>query len=321
MLLNSKREAKISMSVMQKSSFGEKYPWFFLDLSSAWAVTFLFTLAMVGLSIVLFVAYGHLSNDPTPDSLAGYAYAIAGTFFMLLAALGYSRHRRSRERGVGQLNGSLHWHISFGIIAIVLLFLHSFGNFNPRTGTYALYGMIALVISGIVGRFLDRVLPKLTAHAVRRALTEQGEDRVDLHTRTIESIVSYNKQELHSLKPQKRATRSATNETKKPLTTTWDLAYISLEETPQEVKQNEAHYRFVPDRQSELDKPETLMPGVRKHLEELHNAQNALQREEYYRAIIRYWRVGHVALAFLTVGLTLWHLEYAATLLMPMFLK
>jgi hypothetical protein len=309
------------MSVIQGSSSGEKYPWFFLDLSLSWAITFLFTLAMIGLSIVLFIAYGHLSNDPTPDSLAGYAYAIAGTLFMLLAALGYSRRRRSRKRSVGQLNGLLHWHISFGIIAIVLLFLHSFGNFNPRTGTYALYGMIALVISGVVGRFLDRVIPKLTAQAVKRALTEQGEDRVDLHTRTIESIVSYNKQELHSLKPQKRDKQATANEAKKTLTTTWDLAYISLEETPQEVKQNEGHYRFVPDHQSELGKPETLMPGIRKHLEELRSVQSALQREEYYRAIIRYWRVGHVALAVLTVGLTLWHLEYAATLLIPMFLK
>jgi hypothetical protein len=309
------------MSVMQKSSSGGKYPWFFLDLSSAWAVTFLFTLAMTGLSIALFVFYARLSNDLAPDSLAGYVYAIAGTFFMLLAALGYSRRRRSRKRGVGQLNSILHWHISFGIVAIVLLFLHSFGNFNPRSGTYALYGMVALVISGIIGRFLDRIMPKLTAHAAKHALTEQGEDRVDLHTRTIESIISYNKQELRSLRPQRRTTPSVANEAKDTLTTTWDLAYITLEETPQEVKQNEVHYRFVPDRQSELGKPETLMPGVRKHLEELQSVQGALRREEYYRAIIRYWRVGHVALAFLTLGLTLWHLEYAATLLIPMFLK
>ena len=306
------------MSVTGKSSSGEKYSWFFLDLSSAWAISFGFALAVIALSSVL---YARPSNDPTPDSFLGYSYAIAGTIFMLIAAVGYTRRRRSRKRGVGQLNGSLRWHISFGMIAIVLLFLHSFGNFNPRSGTYALYGMIAVVITGIIGRVIDRVVPKLTAHEVKHALTERGEDRVELHTRTIESIVSYNKQELRSLKPQKNSRQSVASQAKKNLMTTWDLAYISLEETPQEVRQNETHYRFVPDRQSELGKPEILMPGVGKHLKELRNVQSALRREEYYRAITRYWRVGHVALVFITLGLTLWHLEYAATLLIPMYFK
>jgi hypothetical protein len=303
------------MSRAWKSSTGEKYSWFFLDLSSAWVVSVLFTLAVIGLAISLFILYSRLSNDPTPDSFAGYTYAIVGTLFMLMAALGYTRYR-ARKRQVGKLNGSLQWHISFGIIALVLLFLHSFGNFNPRTGTYALWGMIALIISGIIGRFLDRVAPRLIARQVKHALTEWGEDRVDYHTRTIQSLVSYNRQELRSLKPQKPG-----KPTKKPLMTAWDLAYISLEETPQELRQNETHYRFVPDRKSDLDKPATLMPGVGEHLNELHGVQAALRREEYYRALIRYWRFIHVLLVFITVGLTLWHLEYATTLLLPMFLK
>jgi hypothetical protein len=308
------------MSRMWSSRAGEKYSWFFLDLSSAWVVSFLSTVAVIALSIVLFVLYSHLSNDHTPDSFAGYTYAIVGTLFMLLATVGYAR-RRSRKRAVGRLNASLHWHVSFGMIAIVLFFLHSFGNFNPRSGTYALYGMIALVMSGIIGRVLDRIVPRLMAHEVKHALTEEGEDRVELHTRIIQSIVSYNTQELRSLKPLKDAKQAVTTQTKKPLTTAWDLAYISLEETPQELLQNEIQYRFVPDRESNLGKTETLMPGVEKHLKELRSVQGALQREEYYRAIIRYWRFGHVALVFITIGLTLWHLEYAATLLMPMFFK
>src|SRR5262249_9324064 len=144
----------------------------------------------------------------------------------------------------------------------------------------------------------------LIAGEVQHALTERGEDRVDLHTRTIQSIISYNKQELRSLNPEEpQSVRTAVAEPKKPLTTTWDLAYISLEETPQEVKQNEKQYRFVPDRESELAKPDALMPGVREHLEELRGVQNALKREEFYRALIRYWRVGHVTLVFITIGL------------------
>jgi hypothetical protein len=46
-----------------------------------------------------------------------------------------------------------------------------------------------------------------------------------------------------------------------------------------------------------------------------------LRREEYYRALIRYWRFVHVSLVFVTVGLTLWHLEYASMLLLPTYSK
>jgi len=310
------------MSTTGERSAGEKYSWFFLDISSAWVVSTLFTLAMIGIGIGIFILYSYLSDDSTPDSVAGYAYAIAGTFFMLLATLGYTRYR-ARRRRIGKLNGALRWHISFGIIALVLLCLHSFGNFNPRTGTYALWGMIALVISGLIGRFLDRVVPKLIANKVKRALTKQGEDRIEYHTRTIQSLVSYNSQELRSLKAQKVSSQAANKPqaANRPLTAAWDLAYISLEETPQELRQNESHYRFVPDRKSDFDKPEKLMPGVSQHLNELHGVQSALRQEEYYRAIIRYWRFVHVLLVLVTVGLTLWHLEYAGTLLLPMYLK
>jgi len=310
------------MANVWKRHAEETYPWFFRNPSSAASVSFLFTIAVIVLSIVLLIVYTSVSNDPTPDSIAGYGYAIAGTIFMFLAALSYTHYRRSRKRGVGKLNGALCWHVSFGIIALVLLCLHTFGNTNPRSGTYALYGMIALVISGIIGRLFDRILPKLIAQQVKRALTEQGEDRVEHHTRTIQSIVTYHTEEVHSLNTQQRTTPSeAKILSQQPLTTSWDLAYISLEETPQEIAQNEEQYRFVPSRKSNLSRPEMLMPGVQEHFTELHHVQSALRREAYYRAIIRYWRFGHVVLTIITVGLTLWHLEYASTLLIPLFLK
>jgi hypothetical protein len=36
--------------------------------------------------------------------------------------------------------------------------------------------------------------------------------------------------------------------------------------------------------------------------------------------VIRYWRVFHVFLALITVALTAWHLEYALSLLIPIWL-
>ncbi len=306
-----------------KANGEKRYPWFFLDASRSRLVSLLVTLLIIGLAVAIFIVYNRISSDTSPDSSAGYGYAVAGTAFMVLATVRYSMYRRSRKRGIGGLNSSLHWHISFGVIAIVLLFLHSFGNFNPRTGTYALYGMIALVISGMIGRLLDRVMPRLIAQEVSKALTEQGEDRIEQVSQTLRSIVTYNTQEVRTFKAeeQTRQTAQASPSVRASgtLPTSWDLAYLSLEETPQELNRDAAQYRFVPDRKSRLAEPGALMPGVQEHMTELKAAQQALQREQFYRAIIRYWRVFHVGLALATIGLTLWHLEYAATLLLPTF--
>ena len=304
------------MSVMPKRSSVEKYNWFFFDLSSAWVISLLFMLAVITLGIGLLILYSYLSDDLSPDSFLGYVYGIAGTLFMLWAALGYSRSRRSRKRKVGQLNASLHWHISFGMIALGLLLLHSFGNFNARSGTYALFSMIALVISGIIGRVLDRIVPKRIAHEVKHILRAQGEDHIEFHMCIIQPSIANNMQEVPTLK---HTNQSATTQAQKTLMTPWDLAYISLEERLQEPEKYEVHYCPLPDRKSNMGKSVRPLPDEQEALDEQLSVQDRLHREEYYLAIIRYWRIGHVVLVFVTLGLTFWHLEYVATLLLPMF--
>ncbi len=324
---------------------GEKgYPWLSFEMSTSALLSLLAALLVISVSVAFYIVYSHISTDTAPDSVAGYAYAIAGTGFMLLAAIRFSQYRRARKRAIGRLNAVLNWHVCFGVIALVLLFLHSFGNFNPRSGTYALYGMIALAISGFVGRFLDRLLPRMISAQVRKALTAQGEDRIENISQRLHSLVSHNtKEEIRGFQPgptessmpgipglasvpfapsrsAKSAKGAASTSDKGPvLQTSWDLAYISLEETPQELSRDNAQYRFVPDRKSALAQPGALIPGAQEHILALADVQQALKREEFLRYIIRYWRVFHISLAVLTIGLTLWHLEYATTLLLPLF--
>jgi len=52
----------------------------------------------------------------------------------------------------------------------------------------------------------------------------------------------------------------------------------------------------------------------------LQVVERAMQWEQFYRYVIRYWRKLHIVLALLTLALTLWHLIYAAQLLLPLFL-
>ncbi len=312
-----------------------EYPVFFASVSKTTLQTTLVTVVGMGIALGLNLIYAHFSPDNSPDSLGGYIDAIVGSGFMMLAAVKYTLYRRSRKRGVGQLNGGLNWHISFGILAIFILFLHAFGNFNPRTGTYALYGMIALVISGLIGKMIDRILPRMIAMQVRKAVTAQGNDRIESITQQLQDIVVHNTQQLRGfqakdnsmsgipfIQSEKRAAVTEKDMKGKSLAipSSWDLAYFSIDETPQEINKQTAQYRFVPDRKSELARPATFLPGTEEHLEALQNVQQALQLEQCYRYIIRYWRILHVLLAFTTIGLTIWHLVYAAQLLIPTFL-
>ena len=307
------------------------YPLMFFSAGENWVVRFFVTLFGVGLSTGVFVWYSHVSNDNSPDSVLGYAYAIIGTLFLVLAAILFSMRRRSKKREPGQLRDSLGWHISFAIMGTVFLVLHSFGNLNPRSGTYALYGMIALVISGFIGRFLDRMAPRVIAGEVHKALTAQGDDRIETISQRLQSIVVHNTQNIRGFVPGNRSQSEKAPTSLVPLSagqpsmggqslnTPWDLAYISLEATPQELSREGGQYRFVPDRKSELARPGALMPGAQEHMMELADVERAMQREQFYRYVIRYWRKFHIVLALVTIGLTIWHLEFAASLLIPTF--
>src|SRR5579884_1018143 len=174
----------------------ERYPWFFFNKSPKRMISLIVTvLVLIGLAIFYFW-YSGTNIDPTPDSVVGYSFAIAGTIFALLAGLRFSLYRRSRGRRVGELNNSLNWHISLAVIAFALLLFHSFGHFNPRSGTFALYGMIALVVTGIIGRALDKMAPRMMTAQVNKALDSRGEDRVESVSRELRSIVAHNEQDI-----------------------------------------------------------------------------------------------------------------------------
>lgn len=327
------------------------YSWLSFTGSGGNIVRILITLLVIISAIVFFVWYVRNGNDASPDSLVGFGFAISGTFFLILAAILYSRRRRSQKKGVvGKLNASLQWHMCFAVLGLTLLCLHSFGNFNPRSGTYALYGMVALVISGFVGRMLDRIVPFLITSEVQKSLTAQGDDRIEVISQKLQSIVVHNNQSLRSFSPDNSlpdkdglagrgnmagAGTAATSLVplsgpvsndfpfaykEQRLHTPWDLAYISLDATPQELNLEAGHYRFIPDKKSELARPGALMPGAQEQISELRTVERAMQREQFYRYIIGYWRKLHVALALLTIGLTVWHIIYALQLLLPTML-
>jgi hypothetical protein len=224
------------------------------------------------------------------------------------------------------LRASLGWHMCFAIMGLAILGMHSFGEFNPRSGTYALYGMVALVISGLVGRVLDRMMPRLIAGEAHQALTAQGDDRLETISQKLQAIVVYNTQGVRGFAaPQNRGNSlvpaspgRATTLRGQTLHTPWDLGYVSLEETPQELGQVTGQFGALSDKRGKmLLQPGALMPGTQEQMVELDEVRRAMQRELFYRYIIRYWRKFHIFLSLVTVGLVIWHIVYALQLIIP----
>lgn len=286
------------------------YTWLYRETVPGGRLRVGVTIVVIALSAGYFAWYSRTSNDASPDSQVGMIYALLGTFLLLLAATLFSLRRRSqRRRKLGGLRASLGWHISCALMGLAFLFMHAFGEFNPRTGTYALYGMIALVISGIVGRLLDRVLPLLIAGEVHRVLTDQGDDRIEtiscqlqvaLTRRAVPQSaalplpLSFPRRNLNTGMP---ATRD------QALHMPWDLAYLSLASTPQEISGETGQL--------------PLLPGTQARMDELAKVRRAMQRELCYRYALRSWRILHILLALVTIGLLIWHIVYALQLLLP----
>ncbi len=312
---------------------GEKgYSWLFLYPTRSGCAGLIVTSFVIAIGGAFYLWYDHAGNDTTPDGTVGLVYALIGTGFFILAAILYSLHRRSHRRSTGQLHAALNWHVFLALIGLALLFMHSFGHFAAISGTYALYGLIVLVISGVIGRMLDRVMPWLIAKEVDKALTAQGDDRVEVVSQKLQAIVVHNTQKLRGfqISPTQSMSAPATAQpptpvglpviaNKQSLHVPWDLAYISLEPTQQELDWNAPRYRFIPDKKSTLNQPGTLMPGTDEQVAELQAIHHAMQREQLYRYIIRYWRVLHICLAFISIGLVTWHIIFACTLLFPQF--
>ena len=291
------------------------YSWFFLHMSSSWVTGLISTVLIVGTGGFFYAWYYQFSNDIAPDSVAGYVYAIAGTCCTLLATVLYTIHRRSRKRLMGQLNVALNWHIFFAIMGISFIFMHSFGNFNAKTGTYALYSLIALIISGFVGRALDRIMPWLIAREVDKILTAEGEDRVESISRNL--LFQAETRTHPRPTPDTRPIRvpARVNPTvsegqpiiRPPIGRTCDAAHRNV------------YSRVDPCGQPGITAMDFKLQA-RQHMAEIRKVEQALQREQFYRYVIHYWRILHVGLALLTASLITWHLVYVGQLLMNAFM-
>jgi uncharacterized membrane protein YdcZ (DUF606 family) len=282
-----------------------RYAWLGGGLSPAQRRTVIVALLSGGALADLYHWYATSSSDVSPDSVFGYGFAIAGTLLLLLVGIGYVLRKRVRRNWAHTLHTMLSWHIVGGMLGLLLILMHAAGNFHPRSGTYALYALLALVASGIIGRLIDRLAPRYMAGAALQTLTSDGEERLEVLVGTL------GEQKRPAQETRSRASQS------KASGTPMDLAYYDLEVDPEAIptllRQQTpaagaaggaplAAARREPSRPVDLAGATTVI-------------QRAIGSERFYRQLVRVWRRLHTLLSLLTLGLLLWHLEYATVLL------
>ena len=291
------------------------YPWLALRLSRAqWTAAWMALAAGVGLAYLYTVYLSR--SDVSPDSIYGYGFAIMGTLLLLLVGAGYALRKRLGRRWPGRLHTFLAWHMVGGLLGLVLILMHAAGNFNPRTGTYALYGLIGVVISGVIGRVLDRLSPRLAAGAALQALSATGEDRLD----DLEEELAAIAQDAHTRRQvaQERGLQGIP----------WDLAYYDLDPEVDQIptllqqglRTDSGRILNLKQLSGPLAVPRAQRGVPRRQstdalARQAASIQRVLGREQFYLQLVRVWRRLHLLISLAALGLLLWHLEYAATLL------
>ena len=158
---------------------------------------------------------------------------------LLLAAGVYSLHRRMRFRSMALLNASLHWHVCFAMMGLVLILLHTSDKVSAISGTAALYGLLALTMTGLLGRLLVRMLPRLIAGEVDKVLDTQGEDRLLMTSRQLQELLDH--PSVNASGVWRHPVRILRLAAFHRLTPSWDLAYRFVKPMPQERKRGSLH--------------------------------------------------------------------------------
>jgi hypothetical protein len=206
----------------------------------------------------------------------------------------------------GLLHTALTWHIIGGLLALALIVMHAAGNFHPRTGTYALCSLIALVVSGIIGKQLDRVAPRLAARVALRTVTREGEERLEALVGALNTKQRQIRR-IDSLRRDRHRKSPDEHEVSIPPWEPWDLAYYDLDASADEIPS------LLHRPSSSTVHPTLGGTGMQASLSE--ELRQAIGLEKFFLRLIRIWRYLHITLSGLTLILILWHLEYAATLL------
>lgn len=118
----------------------------------AWRLAVLMLVLLV-LGLAWLVAFGNLFQ---PGSELGYNLGLAGGLMMLSLLLYPLRKRIRGLDRLGRMNSWFRYHMFMGIGGPILILFHSTFRAGSMNGSIALYAMLLVAFSGVIGRFVYR---------------------------------------------------------------------------------------------------------------------------------------------------------------------
>jgi len=117
-----------------------------------------------------------------PSGLIGHGIGIAGSAFMVIGVFGYMARKRFRRLSrIGVLRQWLEFHIFVCILGPVLVLFHTSFKFGGIVAI-SFWSMIAVVISGVIGRFIYLQIPR-SIEGREMSLNELSSIENDLYNR------------------------------------------------------------------------------------------------------------------------------------------
>jgi hypothetical protein len=244
-------------------------------------------------------AYSALHERFKPSGTVGLGYGFIGTAMMLVGVLGYSLRRRARGlQGVGRLRTWLNVHIFLATMGPFLILLHTSFKFGGLV-SIAFWSMVAVVASGVFGRYLYVRIPKsLSGQFLSLRAVEEQRDRMlqTIAERSGLSAVDVDRIHRASRRPPPRGFAG----------TLWRSLWFDLTQR--------RHARRVQRLLAGKGVPALARATAARLFVEEAALEQQMALLTPFQRLFRYWHLFHMPLAFVMLVVVLVHVAVAILL-------
>jgi len=139
---------------------------------------FLFSTGFLVVASVTYALYARgAPGGPTGGSAMGLTFGIAGTAFMLFAALAGVRRKRPHYR-VGRAATWLKGHLWLGALSFPLVFFHAGFEFGGPLARVLMWIFILVFLTGLFGLALQQILPRFMTQNLPQEIVYEQIDHV-----------------------------------------------------------------------------------------------------------------------------------------------
>lgn len=233
-----------------------------------------------------------------PSGLFGQGLGVVGTLLIVIGVFGYIARKRYRFLSkLGRLKYWLEFHIFLCSLGPVMILFHTAFKFGGIV-SIAFWSMVAVVASGVVGRFIYVQIPR-TIEGRELSLGELQEMRTDVD-KMLQKSYGLNELEFQKLVA---STQAAVPKGGNLMAQVW-RKYRADKKTVGEVK-------------SILRKnnmPAASVKKVVKLIEKELSLANRIERLQTMRKLFKYWHVAHMPFALIMLIIVMLHVAVTVTL-------